>query len=113
MTVRRKPTTRVNALAAAHLLRGIQDGCHTLYELTEMCGLQYQTVLKYCNALHKLKVIHICDWSEDVRGGRTLRVYAMGTAPDMPKPRRLTGKEICARYRAKRKQLQMIQRMAA
>ena len=110
--VRRKPATRVNALAAAHLLRGIQDGCHTLYELTEMCGLQYQTVLKYCNALHKLKVIHICDWSEDAKGGRTLRVYAMGAAPDVPKPKRLTCKEICARYRAKRKQLQMIQRMA-
>jgi hypothetical protein len=41
--VRPKPSTRVNALAVAHMLRGIQDGCHTLYELTDMCGLQYQT----------------------------------------------------------------------
>ena len=105
-------TIRVNALAVGHMLRGIQDGCHTLYELAEMSGLQYQTVLHYCNTLHKLKVIHICDWREDVRGARTLRVYAMGDDLDAPKPKRKTDKEVCARYREKCRQLQMLQRMA-
>lgn len=112
MTVRRRVTTRVNALAVSHMLRGIQDGCHTLYDLADMSGLQYQTVLHYCKVLHKQKVIHICDWNEDIRGGRTLRVYAMGADKDMPKPKPQSGKEICARYRAKKKQLELLQRMA-
>lgn len=111
-TSRRKPATRVNALAVAHMLRGIQAACYTLYELADMCGLRYQTVLTYCNTLHKQKVIHICDWSEDVRGARTLRVYAMGAKDDAAKPARMTSKEICARYRAKKKQIQLLQRMS-
>lgn len=105
-------TIRVNALAVGHMLRGIQDACHTLYELTEMSGLRYQTVLHYCNTLHKLKVIRICDWSEDTRGGRTLRVYAMGSEKDAPKPARKSNREACARYNAKLKQMKLMQRMA-
>ena len=108
----RRSATRVNALAVSHMLRGIQDGCHTMYDLAEMSGLQYQTVLHYCKTLHKQKVIHICDWSEDARGARILRVYAMGTDKDVPKPKALSGKEVCARYRAKKKQIELLQRMA-
>lgn len=109
---RRKNAVRVNAMAIAELLLGIQHACHTLYELAEMSGLSYHTVMKYCNVMHKRHVIHICDWEADNRGGRTLRVYAMGAAPDVPKPAPMTSKEACARYRARKKQEQLIKRMA-
>lgn len=99
---------RVNAIALANLLIGIQDACHSCHELAELTGLRVQTVRHYLNTLHSKGIIHICDWKEDARGSRILKVFALGTGKDMPRPKPLTGKEICARYRAKRKQVKLV-----
>lgn len=109
---KRKNAVRVNAMAIAELIKGIQDECHTLYELSEMSGLSYITTLKYCNVFHKAKIIHICDWAPDIKGGHTLRVYAMGAGKDAKKPSPISSKEACARYRARKKQQKLLQRMA-
>jgi hypothetical protein len=39
-------------------------------------------------------------------------VFALGSGKDMPKPKRLTATQTCARYRAKRKHLAMVQALA-
>lgn len=98
---------RVNAVAIAQLLIGIQDACHSCHELAELTGLQVQTVRYYLNTLHSKGIIHICDWKEDARGSRILKVFSLGTGKDVPRPKPMTGKEICARYRAKNKQIKL------
>lgn len=105
--------SRANAIAVAELMLGLHDACHTLTELADITGLAIQTVRRYCTLMHKRRVLHICDWREDKRGGRTLKVYALGEGVDMPKPKPKSSVEVCARYRAKRKQRVMLQRMAA
>lgn len=110
---RKKTTVRINAISIAELMIGLQDGCHTMLELAEMSGLAIRTVRNYCMQLHKRGVIHIVDWREDTNGGRTLKVYELGTGKDMPKPPRRTPAEVCARWRAKQKHTKMIRRMAA
>jgi hypothetical protein len=60
------------------------------------------------NLLHTKKIIHICDWSEDARGSRILKIYKLGTGVDMPKPKPAGAKAACARYRAKKKQLKLV-----
>jgi len=104
---------RVNAIAISELLIGLQDGCHSMLELAEMTGLAIQTVRLYCNTMHRKGIVHIADWTEDAKGGRTLKVFALGSGTDMPKPKRLTNTQVCARYRSKQKHLTMVQRMAA
>lgn len=99
-------------MAVAEMIKGIQDACHTLYELADMSGLSIQTTRHYCNTLHKAQVIHICDWREDAKGGKTLRVFAMGYGDDAKKPKPMSCKEACARYRARKKHEKLLQRMA-
>lgn len=103
---------RVNAIAITELMIGLQDGCHSMLELAEMTGLAIQTVRLYCKTMHRKKIVHIADWAEDAKGGRTLKVFALGSGKDMPKPKRKSGAEVCARYRSKQKHLAMVQAMA-
>lgn len=98
---------RVNAIAIANLLIGLQDACHTCHDLSELTGLQIQTVRHYLKTLHAKGIIHICDWNEDARGGRTLKVYTLGTGEDMKKPKAKGPKAACAKYRAKQKQMKL------
>lgn len=104
---------RVNAIAIAELMLGLSYGCHTMLELADQCGLSIQTVRNYCTQLHKRQVTHITDWREDSKGGRTLKVYQLGPGEDKRKPRRQSATVSCAKYRAKKKQIQMLQAMAA
>jgi hypothetical protein len=104
---------RVNALALTELLIGLQDGCHTMIELSGMTGLAIQTIRHYCNTMHRKGIVHICDWSEDKRGGRTLKVFALGSGRDMPKPAPQDKAKACAKYRERRKQLRVLRLMAS
>ena len=109
---RRKNFFRVNAHSVAILIREIQLECHSQQELADLCGLTIQTVRLYLKHLYNAKAIHIADWAEDKRGGRTLKVYGMGCKPDMPKPKPKSSKEACRQYREKKKMLKMINAMA-
>lgn len=109
----RRNAIRVNAIAIAELMLGLQDGCHTMQELSDMCGLSIQTVRNYCKQLHKRSLVHIVDWREDKHGGRTLRVYELGEGIDVKRPAPRSRAEACAKWRAKQKAAKMLQRMAA
>ncbi len=98
---------RVNAIALANLLIGLQDACHTCHDLAELTGLRVGTVRHYLNTLHAKGIIHVCDWSEDAKGGRTLKVFTLGSGVDMPKPKPKGARVACAKYRAKQKQLKL------
>lgn len=99
---------RVNAVALAHLLIGLQDACHTCHQLSDLTGLAVGTVRHYLKTLHAKGIIHICDWTEDARGNRTLKVFTLGTGKDMPKPKPAGPKAACAKYRAKQKQIALV-----
>ena len=99
---------RVNAVAIAHLLIGLQDACHTCHQLADLTGLRVGTIRHYLKTLHAKGIIHICDWNEDARGSRTLKVYTLGSGVDMPKPKKKGAKAACAKYRAKQKQLALV-----
>lgn len=109
----RRSSVRVNAIAIAELMVGLQDGCHTMLELADMSGLSIQTVRNYCNQLHKRGAVFVADWREDAKGGRTLKVYELGQGKDMPKPKPQPKAEACAKWRAKQRAAKMLQRMAA
>ena len=108
-----KRSVRVNAIAIAELMIGLQDACHTMWELSAMSGLAINTVRNYCNTLHRRGIVHVADWREDIKGGRTLKVFALGYGKDMPKPKPQTRAENCKRYREKRRQVRLLQMMFA
>ena len=105
--------SRINAIAIAELMIGLQDACHTMWELADMSGLAIQTVRNYCNTLHRRGVVHIADWREAGNGGRTLKVFALGTGTDMTKPKPMSKTEGCRRWRAKKRQEKLLHMMAA
>lgn len=104
---------RVNAIAIAHFLIGVQDACHSCHELAELTGWRIGTVRYYLNTMHAKGIIHICDWKEDARGSRILKVFALGSGTDMPKPKPKGPVAACARYRAKKKQLALVNILSA
>lgn len=105
--------SRINAIAIAEIMIGLQDACHTMWELADMSGLAIQTVRNYCNILHRKGIVHIADWREDVKGGRTLKVFALGSGIDMPKPKPQPKVEGCRRWREKQRQQKLLHMMAA
>lgn len=111
MNKRRKVAVRVNALAVSHMITALCNGPHSAYELQDISGLSIQTVRHYLKALYKNKAIHIADWTEDGRGNRTTRSFMIGNEDDAKKPQRITAKVACAKYRAKMKQIKLMQQM--
>ena len=108
---RRKNAIRVNAMAIAHLVKALEEGCYSYEELTEQCGFSLQTARHYVKAMYKVGIVHIADWTEDKRGVRTVKVWALGQGDDAKKPHRITPKEACAKYRVKMKQIKLMQQM--
>lgn len=109
---RRKNFVRVNAMSFGLLIKDLQLGVYSQQELADNCGLAIQTVRLYVKTLHKIKAVYIADWAEDKRGGRTIRIFALGDKPDAPKPPPKSPLLACAHYRAKKKQMKMLQAIA-
>jgi hypothetical protein len=105
--------SRINAIAIAELMIGLQDACHTMWELAGMSGLSIGTVRNYCNTLHRKGIVYIADWREAGNGGRTLKVFALGSGTDTPKPKPQPKIEGCRRWREKQRQKKLLHMMAA
>lgn len=97
---------KVNAWAFAQLVRYMLEGTYNCRELAELTGLHYVTVLQYTREMYRAGACHICMWEQDKRGLDMVKVYKLGDGKDA-KRRRLTPGERQARYRAKKKALEL------
>ena len=118
MTMPRPPNNRgrkivkINALSQAQLIKAMLDGTLTCQELAEETGLHYVTVLQYTRELYAAGAAHICYWEKDARGRDAIKIYKIGEGKDA-KRERMSRAERAARYRLKKRSIEMNQRMAA
>jgi hypothetical protein len=103
---------KINALAQAQLIKAMLDGTLTCQELAEETGLHYVTVLQYTRELHAAGAAHICCWEKDILNRDSIKVYKIGEGKDA-KRERMSMAERAARYRSKKRSIEMNQRMAA
>lgn len=107
---KRKNFVRLNAISFAKMLSMLMQEA-TVNELSEESGLAVNTVRRYLKELYKNNIIHIADYTEDNRGIRTVKVWAFGDSPDAKKPPKVTTEEANRNYRAKMKQIKLMQQM--
>ncbi len=103
--------TRINALAFANLIKCLNEGLYSCYELADVTGLHYATVLEYTRAMYRAGAIHITGWDLDARGRVALKVYKMGAGKDAKK-HTIPATERSKAYRKKIKQLDAIRRLS-
>lgn len=108
----RKKAVRLNAITNAQLMLKLSEGVFTQLELAQETGLCIRTVRPYLRALHKVGVIHICEWTEDGLGHRTQMVFKLGEGKDAQKPK-MDVKAIAKRYREKLKQRKLMKDLNA
>jgi hypothetical protein len=99
---RGRTTIKVNAIAYAHLIKGMLEGVYTCQELAEQTGLHYVTVLQYTKEIHSVGAAHIASWEKDARGRDQIKIYKLGPGKDAKRHRR-SDRERQAAYRAKKK----------
>lgn len=107
-----KKIGRINAFTQGVLIHNMLEGNYNCIELAEMTGLHYVTVLNYTRELHRAKAAYICGWDKDSLGRDVIKIYKIGIGRDA-KREKLTPAERQAKHRSKKKNLEMIRRMAA
>lgn len=76
----------------------------TQTEILNRSGLCRKTVIKWVRQMRANREIHITRWLKHPRSGPDIPVYALGDQKDAPnRLKKLTKKQICARYYAKAK----------
>ena len=111
--MKRKHTTRINAVAFAVLVKALLDGEYTAKELAETTGLAIGTVRGYVNAMHRAKATYISGWDQDDCGRYKARQFTLGEGKDTPRPPRAPQAQKSARWRNKLRNISIIQRMVA
>lgn len=101
---------KINSLTQARLIAAMLDGDKDCRELSELTGLHYVTVLRYCRELRLAGAAHINAWHLDVRGRSTVKVFKIGRGRDKPRPPAKTNNEKAALYRERKraKRLQLV-----
>lgn len=89
------------------------EGVYSCAEMAEMTGLHYVTVLQYTREIHKAGAAHIASWETDSRGRDCVRIYKLGRGVDAPRKPARNKAKVNANRRARRQQLELIQRTAA
>ena len=107
-----KKIIKINAISQAQLIKLLLDGVYTCQELAEQTGLHYVTVLQYTRELHAAGAAYICAWEKDTRGRDAIKIYKIGEHRDAQR-KRLTAAQRQAKSRAKRFNIDMMQRMVA
>ena len=103
-----KRMIKINAILQAQLIKLLLEGTYTCAELAEMTGLHYVTVLQYTRELHRAGAAHIAEWEKDWRGRDLAKIYKLGAGKDKPRQKKTQAERQIA-YRAKKKQLKLIQ----
>lgn len=102
---------RLNALSIARLMAALMDGACTAQDLAEASGLCLDTARHYVLTLHREGIAYIAQWEQNSRGVYTTPAYRLGARRDADKPRQ-SGAERGRAYRARRKQIALIQATA-
>jgi hypothetical protein len=111
--MKRKHTSRINAIAFAIMVKALLDGEYTAQELAETTGLAVGTVRGYVNAMHRAGAVYVSGWEQDDCGRYRARQYTLGEGQDKPRPKPAPQKQKSARWRAKIRNIELINRMAA
>ena len=96
-----KRVIKINAITQAHLIKLLLDGLYTCYELADLTGLHYITVLHYTRELHRAGAAYVFDYEQDSDGRDRERIYKIGVGKDKPR-RKLTATERQRLYRARK-----------
>lgn len=104
--------TKLNALCLAKLVRALMDDEMSYRDLAEATGLYYLTVVRYVNALHKERVVHLCEYRPDKLGRKCIRVFAWGEGRDVKRPVRVTDIQRKRISRARKAHLVAVHAMA-
>lgn len=107
-----KRMIKINAILQAQLIKLLLEGTYTCAELAEMTGLHYVTVLQYTRELHRAGAAHIAEWEKDWRGRDLAKIYKLGAGKDKPRQKKTQAERQIA-YRAKKKQLKLIQTLCS
>lgn len=104
----RRKMIKVGALTYANLIKHMQSGVFSCYELAELTGLHYVTVLEYARELYRVGAAHIVDWGCDKRGRATLKIYKLGAGKDAKRPPRVSSVSRSAAYRRRQRQIKIL-----
>ena len=107
-----KRMIKLNAILQAQLIKLLLDGTYTCQELADMTGLHYVTVLQYTRELHRAGAAHIAGWEKDSRGRDLAKIYKLGEGTDKRRQKKTQAERQIA-YRAKKKQLKLIQTLCS
>lgn len=105
------PERRLNAIAFAHMIKALQDGPCSPYELVVPTGLHVRTLYAYLHAMNRVGAVHIAGWEKNSRDTETTPVYALGPGRNKPK-RVLSDAQKQARRREKRRAVALLHTMA-
>lgn len=84
----------------------------TCAELAEETGLHYVTVLRYCRELQLAGAAYVKYWEANTQGKFVVRVLTLGLEKDAPRTV-ISASTRAKAYRAKRRQIDMMRRLAA
>ena len=107
-----KRIIKIGAVSYAKMVKLMLEGVYNCQEIADETGLHYVTVLQYARELYLAGAAHICNWEHDSRGRDIVKIYKIGQGKDA-KRKTLTPAQRQRRYKAKKYNLQLIQRMAA
>lgn len=107
-----KRQIKINAILQAHLIKLLLEGTYTCQELADETGLHYVTVLQYTRELHRVGAAHIAGWEKDYRGRDLAKIYKLGEGKDKKRQRKTDAEKQIA-YRAKKKQIKLIQTLCS
>ena len=107
-----KRMIKINAILQAQLIKLLLEGTYTCQELADMTGLHYVTVLQYTRELHRAGAAHIAGWEKDSRGRDLAKIYKLGAGNDKRRQKKTQAERQIA-YRAKKKQLKLIQTLCS
>ena len=103
---------KINAILQAQLIKLLLEGTYTCQELANMTGLHYVTVRQYTRELHRAGAAHIAGWEKDNRGRDLAKIYKLGEGTDKRRQKKTQAERQIA-YRAKKKQLKLIQTLCS
>lgn len=104
----------LNAITYAGMMRLLMDGEYTMHRIAQETGLHTATTSRYLTALHKRRVLYICDWVQNPVNKNWHPVFTMNpdNQADVAKPAPKTKAEVDREYHIRLRSKALLHRMA-